>query len=197
MNYKEFYSDNQKWISSALWLFGLSIIAGAAAAFYYPDLMDSISRGFEERFAETPHLNGHLAREIFQQNVTASLIAWIGGLLIGLAPVFAIILNGFILGYVAAYIMISSGAIFGSIIFLIIGLVPHAIFEIPAFLMAAVLGMNLGLNWIAPQAKGKRWEVFKDSVQHTSYYFIVVIVLLSIAAGVEVFVSGKLLEKLQ
>lgn len=191
---RDFYADNQKWVNSALWLFGLSILGGAITAVVYPELMEQITQGFADRFGESPALDANLAKEIFTQNVTASLIAWVGGLLLGFAPVIAILTNGFILGYVVGYIVVSSGSLLGSIIFLMIGLVPHGVFELPAFLLAAVLGMNLGLNWLAPQAKGQRWATLKESAIYTSSYFIAVMLLLSLAAFLEVFVSGKLLE---
>lgn len=194
MNFKEFYNSNQKWVKSVLWLFGLSIIAGGAATFYYPDLFEQITAAFADRFGEAPPLDSNLAQEIFIQNLTASLMAWLGGLLLGFIPVIVVIVNGFILGYICFYVITNSPSILGSLVFLIAGLVPHAIFELPAFLLAAVLGLNLGLNWIAPEAKGQRWGVFKQSIRTTSKYFVAVVILLAIAAYIEVFVSGALIN---
>jgi stage II sporulation protein M len=196
MNFMEFYNQHEHRIKTVIWLFVLSAIAGGITAFYYPDLMEQISAAFADRFGEAPALDFSLAKEIFLQNLTASAIAWLAGIVVGIAPFLMVAANGFILGYVILYVANVSERLGDSLIFMVAGLLPHAIFELPAFFLAAVLGLSLGLDWLGQEARGQRfktlWRTFVGSIK----YFAVVVVLLAIAAVIEVFVSGQLVNNL-
>lgn len=196
MNFKEFINQHKYWIKPVITLFIVSIFAGSAAAFYYPELMQQIANSFAQEFGETPALDINLAKKIFLQNVTASAIAWLGGILLAIAPVIIVLVNGFILGYVITFITLYSGNVGESVGLLSAGLIPHAIFEIPAFLAAAVLGLRLGLSWLTEEAKGQRLKILKTSFIITARYFLFVVLALVAAAIIEVFVSGKLVENL-
>jgi stage II sporulation protein M len=196
LNFQEFYRLHAGRIKSVLWLFLASMVAGGVAAFYYPQLMEQIAGAFADRFGESPALDINLAKEIFIQNVTASLIAWLGGIILGIAPFLMVAVNGFILGYVILYLASVSERVGESIVFLLAGLLPHAIFELPAFFLAAVLGLSLGLDWLRPEAKGQRLQTLRNVFIGSFKYMGLVIVLLVIAALIEVFVSGKLVGNL-
>ena len=196
LNFREFYFQYDKWIKLIIALFVISGVLGIVASFQYPDLMDRISQAFVEEFGENPPLDMNLAIQIFIQNVTASLIAWLGGLLVGLTPILVVLVNGFILGYVVTFIVYSSQTYWDGLLLVTAGLIPHAIFELPAFLLAAILGMKLGWDWMSDNARGARLVVLKHSFLNTSKYFLYVIGGLVIAAIVEVFVSGKLVSNL-
>jgi stage II sporulation protein M len=196
MNFIEFYNQHKKRIKLVLWLFLGSMIAGGAAAFYYPELMRMISEAFAERFGEAPALDWDLAKGIFLQNVRASAIAWLGGVILGIAPFFMVVANGFVLGYVILFVAGISDRLGESILVLIAGLLPHAIFEIPAFLLAAVLGLSLGLDWLGDEARGQRVQTLKRTFLGSIKYFALVLALLVIAAVIEVFISGKLVNNL-
>jgi stage II sporulation protein M len=196
VNFKNFFTHYSMWIKLILVLFVISGILGVVGAYKYPELMDKVSEAFAEEFGESPDLNLNLAFKIFIQNATASLIAWLGGLLVGLAPILVVVANGFLIGYVVTYIYISSSSVGDSITLVIAGLLPHGVFELPAVLLAAVLGMKLGWDWLSDNAKGARLVVLKQSFINTAKYFVFVILGLAIAAIVEVYVSGKLVNNL-
>ncbi len=175
-------------------LFAGGFVFGIITAVQYPELMARIVESFGERFGDEPALDINLAKEIFLQNLTATGVAWVGGLLFGLVPIIAVALNGFILGYVATFIAISTSDVLTNLAFLAAGLIPHAIFELPAFLLAGVSGLVLGLDWLSADAQGQRGAVFKYSLITTIKYFVVVILALIVAAIIEVFVSGQLVN---
>lgn len=193
MNMINFLRSHPKLVKLVVWLFVIGMVAGGAAAFVYPELMEQIAQSFSDRFQDTPNLDANLAQAIFLNNLMVSATAWIGGLiLVGLAPILIVFINGFIIGYVILFYLISFGFNLDSLLFLAFSLVPHGIFEIPAFLTAAVLGLRLGWGWLAPDARGQRWPVFKQSVKETVKWFAVLTIILIIAAWVEVFISGKI-----
>ncbi len=193
----QFLNQNSKWVRGVLILFVVGIILGATTAIYYPELMQEIIDEFSQRFGENPQLDSNLAVQIFLQNLGVATMAWIGGLLtVALAPAFIVLANGFIMGYVVSYVIANSADALFSIYFLTVGLVPHGILEIPAFLAAAVLGSRLGLEWLSKNSKGARLVILKQSFGYTFKMFFYVVVALALAAVIEVFISGKLVDKL-
>lgn len=183
-------------MKTILWLFVAGLVLGAITSFTNPELMTEITKSFAEQFGENPALDYDLAQSIFIRNLTVSLMAWLGGILIGLAPVFIVFVNGLILGYVVGYILFTQPDILQNLVFLAVGLIPHGIFELPAFFLAAVLGMKLGFDWLAQSAKGARLVVLKNAFIYTSKAFLWVVGALIIAAFIEVFVSGQLVNNL-
>jgi stage II sporulation protein M len=194
--YRNFHNRYRKWIKLVLWLFVFSGIVGGVAANFYPEIMDQILAGFEAEFGDSPALDMNLAIDIFLRNLTVSVIAWLGGILLGLIPVLVVAANGFILGYVIVFIGKGSENLLSSVVFLVAGLVPHGIIEIPAFLIATILGLSLGLDWLSEWAVGTRGLVLWQSFARSFKYFVVVIIALMAAAVIEVFVSGKLVSNL-
>lgn len=184
--------DNNSYIRAALWLFAAGIIAGVTAAFYYPQLMENILDSFAEQFGETPALDWGLAKNIFVQNATAVAVSWLGGILLGLAPIAALLLNGFILGYVFVFILAASTDKLATLGFLAAGLLPHGIIEIPVFIAACVLGLRMGYEWLKPDAQGRRLAVLGMELRQSLRYFMWIVAGLVAAAVIEVFVSGTL-----
>ena len=191
---KQYLQTHSRLVKIVLWLFATGIIAGAATAFFYPELMEEIVASFDERFGEMPALDYNLAKEIFIQNLTVSIVAWLGALFLGLTPLFVVTVNGFILGYVVAYYLIYFGFTIQNSLFLAATLVPHGILELPAFLVAAVLGLRLGWGWLGIDAQGNRWGTFKLTIKETTMYFSFVVLALIAAAFIEVFISGQIVS---
>jgi stage II sporulation protein M len=191
---KDFIIQQRSRINLVLGLFAAGMTIGALASFVYPEGFEKIVGAFADKFGADPALDQNLALAIFLQNLQASVIAWIGGLAVGLIPAFIVLANGVILGYVITFVALNVNKLSSAALYLAGGLLPHAIFELPAFLMAAVLGLMLGLNWLSPAAKGRRWAVLKENALVTAKYFSFVVLGLAIAALVEVFISGKIVN---
>jgi stage II sporulation protein M len=109
---------------------------------------------------------------IFLNNAFTCFLDIILGPLLGIFPLFSIILNGGLIGWFAQKE--------GLIVFLAI--VPHGIFEIPAFLLSAAIGLKLGREVL----KGKEERHLKDELRKgLRVYLILVLLLLLIAALIE------------
>lgn len=191
---RNFYSENYKWIRIILTLFALSVIFGIISALLYPELMADIIRGFEDEFGLEPSLNLDLAVAIFRQNFMVSVLAILGGLLIGIVPIIVVLANGFILGYVTTFIIFSTPEYFENLFLLILGLVPHGIIEIPIFLLSAVLGLRFGTEWMTENTQGRIQQVFADNASRILKHIPVILLGLIAAALIEVFISGKLID---
>lgn len=137
-------------------------------------------------------LLGFLKKKI--ENYVLSFIYLASVILIGLGAILIltiififILINGAIIGFFF-------GAAGNPLLF--IAVIPHGIFEIPAILIAAAFGMRLGFVILFP-GKGKTRsacvrEVFRDIIKIS----ILIIILLFIAAVIEVMISARLAEML-
>ena len=126
---------------------------------------------------------------IFFNNLLAGLIMFGFGAILSIVPVFALLLNGFLVGDVTSALL-ADGI---TLDFVLMGLLPHGIPELFAIFVFAGLGMKLGWHALKP-FKGK---TRKDSVMYIlgemKAVIVPMIVLLFIAAIIEVFVSKNLL----
>ncbi|MGE5583461.1 MAG: stage II sporulation protein M [Bacillota bacterium] len=188
------------------------IFAGAVLlGEYLPELQPGFAKVFErvvsERLAE---IAGKLKNlpfwlwiiEIWLNNVMASFTAVFLGLL---CPVFSLLIlmeNGMIMGLFQRKMELLG--LRANHYYL--GLIPHGIFEIPAFFIAVMMGMQLGIaiyRLIGRHLKGKGSDPFfqelfrgiKDYLwQKGRYYAGLIAILLSVAAVLEVTVSPILLR---
>lgn len=119
---------------------------------------------------------------IFQNNVSSAFVAMILGALVGIMPVVSALMNGTLLGYVYAKASAVEG--FGVIVLLI----PHGIFELPAIFVALGLGLRLG-GFVF--ARGNKKEEFMQRLRGgLKVFFTIVLPLLIIAAIIEGLLIG-------
>jgi stage II sporulation protein M len=109
---------------------------------------------------------------IFLNNAFTCFLDIILGPLLGVFPLFSLILNGGLIGWFAQEE--------GLIVFLAIA--PHGMFEIPAFLLSTAIGLKLGREVL----KRKEERHLKDELRNAlRAYLILVLLLLFIAALIE------------
>lgn len=188
---KNYYLDNKRWFEIALKLFVVALVAGGVTFFLRPDILSQIVDVFSGKFGPEPARDVNLALQIFYNNAIACSIALIGGLLFGISSFIIVFVNGFIIGFIILALMAVPGNPLRNLEYIVLGLVPHGIFEIPAFLIASSLGMRLGVDYLLKENKGQRKHVFWSDLKRVIYNIPVLAVMLFIAAFVEVFVSGN------
>jgi stage II sporulation protein M len=194
--YRQLFAENRRWIIWSLRWFLVSFTAGVVGFFVNPDLMDSIAKIFSDKFGATPSLDIHLAQAIFIQNSIAVLFALLGGAFVGISSLVALITNGFLIGFIITMLIaVAFENPLTGFGLLIGGLVPHGIFELPAFFIASAFGMKLGLAWFKSKAQGNRWGIWKQSLREVITILPLLILLLAVAAVIEVFISGFIVDK--
>jgi len=121
---------------------------------------------------------------IFFNNLKASFLAIILGFFLGLYPLFTLIANGYLLGFVINQAVKEQG------ILILWRLLPHGIFELPAIFVSVGLGLKIGLNIF----KKHSWKLMKKDFRESLRCFIfIVLPLLIVAAiieGILVFCLG-------
>lgn len=115
---------------------------------------------------------------IFLNNLTASFLAMGLGILVGLFPLMTVVVNGYLLGFVAREAVMREG------IFVLWRIFPHGIFELPAILISIGMGLRLGLSVVrgfgGSDDKGSVGYVFRESLR----VFVFVVFPLLVLAGV-------------
>ena len=191
--YKNLLKSKLKWIRLALIWFGISFVVGAAFFVIRPELLLSILKMFEDRFGANPALDMNLVLEIFSQNLSVSSVALLGGLVFSIPAFIIVAANGFILGFIMLAILLSDLPGLEATRMIVGGLLPHAIFELPSFIIACAFGMALS-SWLGREAKGHRLAALKQGIADIFYIFPAIGVVLFVAALIEVFVSGNLVK---
>lgn len=189
--YRDLISRNFVWVKRILIWAGVWLLLGFAAYLTSPDLLEKVSRLLDEVFREILGgeelvLNLNSALLIFRNNFFAALLAMFLGVIFGLIPLLAVALNFFILGFLWAVFSFGQhlpGQNWGVLLFFA-SVLPHGILEIPALLLASAFGWKLGFSW-------KR---FGRSFMENLQLLPLVVILLFLAALVEIFVSGHLVS---
>lgn len=124
---------------------------------------------------------------IFLNNAIKSVLIMFLGLMLGILPLFMLIANGMILGYVLSLQTNES-----TLSIVLKGILPHGIIEIPVILLACAYGLKLGmLVWkmgmqlfVPADKRSARTELAK-TLQLTKPLIVVIVVLLMVAAIIE------------
>jgi stage II sporulation protein M len=109
---------------------------------------------------------------IFSNNMKASFIAFVSGILLGIFPLVTAVVNGYLLGFVAREVVVEEG------IFVLWRLLPHGIFELPAVFFSIGVGLKIGADLIKGNKKLK--YNFKEGLR----FFVFVVFPLLLVAGV-------------
>lgn len=115
---------------------------------------------------------------LFANNVTASFFGFVGGIFLGVFPIFNSVVNGFVLGFASKLSIQENGVLS------LWRLLPHGIFEIPALIISLALGVKIGLSVVGGSG-GRSWiDILRKSFK---VFFFVVVPLLVVAAVIEGF----------
>lgn len=169
------------WTITALF-FGF-ILRGYLTANQYPEESEKIISGIIADFNFLEKINPFLLFIfIFLNNSIKTLLVILLGFLFGIAPLFFIIFNGFIIGIITAIIAKDSG-----IINVLAGTLPHGILEIPAAILASAYGLWLGVkfyNKLRKKDSFKKYFIFA-----LKKYIKIIVPMLLGAAFIEAFIT--------
>jgi stage II sporulation protein M len=126
---------------------------------------------------------------IFFKNVSALLFSFIFSPILCLMPVIALVLNGSLISFVSAMVVQEE-----SIALVLAGLLPHGIFEIPAFIIGEAAALSMGTaTIIALFAKDRRSQLI-STLKTNLKYLVLAFILLVPAAIIETFITPLFLQ---
>ena len=120
---------------------------------------------------------GEMFGFIFLNNIKGSFFGVILGVILGVFPVWGALSNGYVLGFVASKVVAEQGS------FVLLRLIPHGIFELPAIFISLGMGLKLGLSLF--RKKGQ-YDFFRENlIQCLRVFALIIVPLLIIAAILE------------
>ena len=181
MNYK-------RYIFIAIFLFGIGLIFGLATPAAVINLLSEDLVALQELSSVLIPFRFSTFILILLKNASALLLSFIFSPVFCLIPVLALLVNGWLITFVSAIVIRQT-----SLGFVLVGLLPHGVFELPAFIMgqAAALSFGVALD-LAIFRKDKRKLLLTD-LKNNLRYLGVALVLLVPAAIIEVYVTPLLL----
>lgn len=187
--------NNRSWLLLATFFFigGTFLMYGALTN--QPELMAMIEETTFPLLQELGEqvFGGHPLRGVallFVNNTFASIQVILLGLLLGIAPLFSAIANGAIMGALA-FQLAQEGI--GPLPFLLAGILPHGILELPAFLLSVAFGLKLGYHIVFPAPGQRRRETLAGIFREIAGVMPVIILLLLAAAFIEVYITPNIL----
>jgi stage II sporulation protein M len=133
---------------------------------------------------------------IWGNNIFASASSILLGIII-VFPVVFLLENGAIIGIIQKLVVLKTGM---APVWFYLALAPHGIFELPAFIIACTLGIRFGLipfrlayNYLRERPNP---PLFQEFFQELRYYAVFLLLILLVAAVLEVTVSPLLVRAL-
>ncbi|QAY67895.1 stage II sporulation protein M [Paenibacillus protaetiae] len=179
--------------SAVLFLAGLVVGATNQSLFSYLDSQVEAIRKLSSTISETNSPTFSFILFIFLNNAIKAVMVIYAGAALAVFPIFFLILNGMIIGYLLHKVELEQGA--GHLADLIFrGLLPHGILEIPAIIVASAYGIKFGalvwkgffngLKQAAGGAAGTRGEI-SAFVQRSIPVAVLLVAVLLVAAVIE------------
>lgn len=167
-----------------LLLFMTTMCVGWIGSAQNPAIGDQLLSLFEKEVAG--QLSGEnasdMAAKLFANNLEACVLLFLGGASFGILTIFIMSLNGIVIGAIMEIVSKEHSALFVAA-----ALIPHGIFEIPAFIISGALGVMLAQSLIA------EWYGEGDTAPVAAHYsrlFVCyVLPLVAVAAMVEAFIT--------
>lgn len=133
-----------------------------------------------------------MAGMVFWNNLKAAGLLVAGGVVFGVLPMVMVFLNGLLIGMVSGDVTRQG---FGLIPFILIGVLPHGLFEIPGYIIGGTLGIRLGFNILGYQRGRREGRSVRAILVDTLLVLLVIVVpLLMVGSFIEVTVTRHLVE---
>lgn len=179
----------KKWLIIATSLFGIGFLSGLFAPASMVNLFTEEITALEElaRFL-APLPQPIIFIVIFATNVSTLLASFILSPILCLWPILVLTLNGWLLAFVATIIVQEK-----SLGFVLAGLLPHGIFELPALIIGEAAAFSFGTAAILALFKKERRNLLLPNLKRNSIYLLIALALFLLAAIIETFVTPLLL----
>lgn len=186
----EYIKRIQHFIIPAGIIFLLASILGYLLTMHDSNILDGLLFDLvetAERISTLPDWQMMLV--IFFNNSIKIFIIAILGIFFGLIPAFFLFSNGLILGMVSFHVISENG-----LTFLLTGLLPHGIIEIPVAIIAAAIGFMLGKKAYEKIVEGKSNNLKEELKASSSFILKFLIPLMLLASIIEVYITFSLIS---
>jgi len=180
----------KRWLLIAIFLFGIGLVLGLATPASIVGVLSEDVAAFEE-FAEVlaPLPQSSIFVFIFIKNVSAVLLSFAFSPIFCVMPVLALAVNGWLLGWVSTMVIQEK-----SLGYLLAGLLPHGIFELPALIMGEAVALSFGTAVILAVFKKEKRNLLLPNLRQNLKYLTIALALFLIAAIIEAYLTPLLLS---
>ncbi len=165
-------------------LFFTTIMIGWVGTAQNPAVGEDLMKLFEKEVAgQMDGTNSvDMCLKLFANNLQACILLFLGGASFGILTIFIMSLNGIVIGAIMEIVHQDHTPLFVAA-----AILPHGIFEIPAFILSGALGMLLARSLLAEWYAGEDTAV--DAHRFGRLFILYVLPLVAIAACVEAFIT--------
>jgi stage II sporulation protein M len=171
------------YIGLSVAIFAVTAVMGYYTAEYNPALADEWLKELDALkwiLGQPPII---IMMIIFFKNFLASIMSVLLGLGLGIMPLIVDTTNGFMLGLVSYSVLQKEG-----LLYLLAGILPHGVIELPTVLVSIALGFRLGYVLIL-SVLGERADL-REEIEIAVHFLIRwVMPLLLLAAAIETFIT--------
>ena len=181
MNYK-------KWVFIAIFLFGIGLVFGLATP------TSDINLLFEDVVALEEIGNTLVPFEfltvifILANNASALLLSFTLSPIFLLMPILALTFNGWFLAFISTIVIQEE-----SLGFVLSGLLPHGVFELPAFILGEAAALSFGAMVVLALFKKEKRNLLLPNLKQNLRYLMLALALLVPAAIIEIYITPLLL----
>ena len=183
----------RSWIFIASGIFVIGLGAGLIISAIMPaDIVGFISQelsSLEELSATFGPFQLKTAVFIFFRNASVLLLSFLLSPLLCLIPVMALGFNGLFISFISVIVTRQE-----SLGFLLAGILPHGIFEIPALIMGEAAALSTGVMIIAAAFSKEKRGLLPAKLKQNFKYLVLAFILLVPAAIIETYVTPLLLQ---
>jgi len=167
-----------------LLLFMATVTVGWVGSAQNPAIGEELLKLFEKEVAGQIDGNNpaDMCVKLFFNNLQACILLFLGGATFGILTIFIMSLNGIVIGAIMEMVSKEHTALFVAA-----AIVPHGIFEIPAFIISGALGILLAQSLIAEWYGGGDSAIAAHAFARL--FLAVVLPLVATAAIVEAFIT--------
>ncbi|MDD5186958.1 MAG: stage II sporulation protein M [Methanoregula sp.] len=172
-----------------LFLFSVTLVAGWIGTTENPEMGTSLMELFEKEVVGQLKDAGPstMVVNLFINNLEACILLFLGGATFGLLTFFIMSLNGVVIGAIMQIIHEDH-----SVAFIAAAILPHGIFEIPAFLIAGALGIMVAHSLVAEWYD--RADAAAEAHRCARMFGMYVLPLVTVAATVEAFITPAIIR---
>jgi stage II sporulation protein M len=170
-------------------LFFATITVGWVGTMQHPQIGENLMQLFEKEVAGQIRGDDTLdiLVKIFFNNLEACILLFLGGASFGILTIFIMSLNGIVIGAIMQIVQKDHSAVFVAA-----AILPHGIFEIPAFILSGALGILLAQSLITEWYNGA--DSAEDARKYGRIFIHYVVPLVATAAFIEAFITPIIIQ---
>ncbi len=179
------------WLVVVVSLFAVGIFWGLATPSGSPGAFSEEAtalQGFVDAIGKLPV--GVMFVFILLKNISAVLISFVMSPLLLVVPIVSLVMNGWLIGVVANTVVAER-----SVAYLLAGLLPHGVIELPALFIGEAAALTFGLAAMRAVFGKSRGEALTVALRTNLKYVGIAAVLFVPAALIETFVTPLLLRR--